>query len=249
MDIKILTAPDWADRLTVAQIKAVMEVKEEDDTYDSDIEELFGQVKSIGMPKAVIRECYIDSRSEGEIIIDGMSFRSKLVNEKIVVVGRVFAYVATCGREADNWSLQYASDPLLEFIASSIMKAMIPYAIEKVGDYLKIEKNIEKYSSLNPGSLPSWPVTGQRQVFGLIAGRENGNDIKYLNSLIGLELTESSLMVPLKSVSGIAFETDKEWHNCSRCRKKDCPGRRAPMDDDEAEDMIAEAGKVDMILI
>ena len=76
---------------------------------------------------------------------------------------------------------------------------------------------IEKFSSLNPGSLAAWPITGQKELFEII-GRVSD---------IGVSLQESFMMLPLKSASGLIFATDEEWHNCMRCPRTDCPNRRA----------------------
>ena len=45
---------------------------------------------------------------------------------------------------------------------------------------------------------------------------------------ISVTLTESSLMRPLKSVSGILFPCDEAFVSCSRCARDKCAGRRAP---------------------
>lgn len=47
---------------------------------------------------------------------------------------------------------------------------------------------------------------------------------------IGLELTDSCLMLPYKSVSGIAYEAEATFENCMLCPRENCPTRRAPYD-------------------
>ena len=47
---------------------------------------------------------------------------------------------------------------------------------------------------------------------------------------IGVQLTDSYLMHPLKSVSGILFATDGTYGNCQLCPVERCPNRRAPYD-------------------
>ena len=236
METITLTDGAWSKTIDISAVKRIMQVNEADGAYDGYIEELLIEAKPIGIPKAVIRECGV--AAGGNVTIDGIEFFSALVNEKLKETARVYPYVISCGRELHDWALQYENDPLYEFIASSIMKAAIPYGFDLINSWLETHKNIEMYSTLNPGSLPSWAITGQRQVFSLLAGRENGYDISRVKDLIGVELNESCLMIPLKSVSGIIFETSEKWHNCARCKKQNCPGRRAEMTD-EAEDMIS----------
>ena len=47
---------------------------------------------------------------------------------------------------------------------------------------------------------------------------------------IGVELTDSFLMLPVKSVSGLMFESEEHYTNCTLCPRAKCPGRRSPFD-------------------
>ena len=47
---------------------------------------------------------------------------------------------------------------------------------------------------------------------------------------IGVKLTESYLMEPNKSVSGIRFPTEERFESCMLCPRQDCPGRRSAYD-------------------
>jgi hypothetical protein len=75
---------------------------------------------------------------------------------------------------------------------------------------------------MSPGSLGEWPLSQQRPLFaslGDVAGA------------IGVRLSESLLMVPAKSVSGVCFPTEESFESCQLCPREDCPGRRAPYDE------------------
>jgi hypothetical protein len=63
-----------------------------------------------------------------------------------------------------------------------------------------------------------WPIEQQRSLFALFGDVE---------ALIGVALTESYLMLPTKSVSGVYFETDQSFISCQLCTREACPGRRA----------------------
>jgi hypothetical protein len=73
---------------------------------------------------------------------------------------------------------------------------------------------------MNPGSLKEWPLIGQRELFAIL-GRD------YIFENIGVRLSDSMLMLPSKTVSGLGFESEKDYHNCIYCPLKDCPNRRA----------------------
>ncbi len=74
---------------------------------------------------------------------------------------------------------------------------------------------------MNPGSLDDWPLAEQRQLFSVFG------DVK---KLIGVELTDSFLMVPIKSVSGVVFPTEHRFESCQLCQREGCPNRRAKYD-------------------
>ena len=74
-------------------------------------------------------------------------------------------------------------------------------------------------SHMNPGSLPQWPLSQQRVLFSLLGD---------VTGAIGVELTESCLMIPAKSTSGILFDSDTEYNNFRFCPMENCPGRSAP---------------------
>jgi hypothetical protein len=52
-----------------------------------------------------------------------------------------------------------------------------------------------------------------------------------VKQLIGVELTESYLMSPIKSISGLIFPTDVSFVNCPVMPRENCPGRKAPYDE------------------
>jgi len=43
-------------------------------------------------------------------------------------------------------------------------------------------------------------------------------------------LTDSFIMVPLKSASGLLFPTESTYENCQLCPREACPNRRMPYD-------------------
>ena len=74
---------------------------------------------------------------------------------------------------------------------------------------------------MNPGSLEDWPIQQQTQVFELL-----GDPLRD----VGVRLTDSFLMVPIKSVSGIRYPTETSFESCQLCPREKCTGRRAPYD-------------------
>ena len=50
--------------------------------------------------------------------------------------------------------------------------------------------------------------------------------------IIGVHLTESCMMVPTKTVSGLRFHLEESFESCMLCPRPDCPSRKAPYDPD-----------------
>jgi hypothetical protein len=74
---------------------------------------------------------------------------------------------------------------------------------------------------MNPGSIPGWPVKEQRNLF-LILG-DPAEDID-------VSLTESYMMSPIKSTSGIRYFAATKFVSCQLCPEGRCPSREAPYD-------------------
>lgn len=176
---------------------------------------------SAGSPKAAYRECFLSGRKEDSLLIGGERFASRILRVNLENAHRVFLYVVTCGRELDAWSGEY-SDPLLSYFADYIKETVLARALEYFYGYIERKYRLKKYSRMAPGSLRDWPLSEQAGLFKALAGSE---------SPAGVELTDSFLMVPSKSVSGVLFPTEITFESCMLCPRERCPGRKAPYDE------------------
>jgi hypothetical protein len=78
---------------------------------------------------------------------------------------------------------------------------------------------------MSPGSLKDWDLNGQRPLFSVLG------DVK---GSVGVYLTESLLMIPAKSLSGIFFPTEIPFYSCQLCPRENCPSRRAKYNEKQA---------------
>ena len=85
--------------------------------------------------------------------------------------------------------------------------------------YLEARYGVGGLSNLSPGSLVDWPITEQPKLFSIFGDTER---------LIGVRLTDSMLMVPRKSISGILFPSEEGFVACQLCDRENCQGRKAP---------------------
>lgn len=184
------------------------------------IDELAASAEKVARPRAIFSLSYIDSRDGEAIVIDDITFTSRVLRVNLDPVHRVFPHVVTCGREIESWSEGF-SDPLEMFAADAIKEQALRAAFEFLQAHLGKVYGVTAVSHMNPGSLPDWPLPQQAPLFQLLGDVE---------ALIGVHLKESFLMVPTKTVSGIFFPTETRFESCQLCPREDCPGRRAPYD-------------------
>jgi hypothetical protein len=174
-------------------------------------------VEEITEPKAMYTLSAINDRNEDYVIIDNVRLSSRIMHVNFLETNRVFPYVITCGREIYEWAANI-DDILEQYWADIIMEQALAAAMKYFHKHIEEEYGLDKYKAMNPGSLEDWPISQQRELFSIL-----GN----VKEAIGVELTDSYLMVPMKSTSGILFQTDSNYENCQLCPRETCPNRRA----------------------
>lgn len=179
-----------------------------------------GQAEAVARPKAIYQVGYVGERGEDWVVIEGQRFTSRILRVNVQDVHRVFVYVATCGTEVQQWA-EGRADPLEQYWANAFQEMVLRVAIKTLGAHLDKLYDPGRTSVMSPGSLGEWPLSEQRPLFALLGNVEQA---------IGVRLTESLLMLPEKSVSGIRFATEERFESCQLCPRPDCPGRRAPHD-------------------
>ena len=184
------------------------------------VEQMVKEARQIARPKVIYAPFDIDEKGDDYVVIGGIRFESRILRVNLDSAHRVFAYVASCGRELQE-RMESFDDMLMQYAADEICRLGLNAAVEA---FLKdINKVLPgKSASMNPGSLPDWPLPEQQKLFALLGGSP---------LVIGVELSDSSLMRPIKSISGFRFATEHNFENCQLCPRENCPGRRAPYDE------------------
>jgi len=111
------------------------------------------------------------------------------------------------------------ADPLLSYFTDYIKAVALESAVNFLYGHIKKNYLLSKISSISPGSLDDWPLEQQKPLFEIMGDMEE---------TAGVVLTDSLLMLPAKSMSGIIFPTDVTFESCMLCPREDCVGRRAP---------------------
>lgn len=230
----VLFDPDFPNLLQHLHIR-------EGSSHIPQLQAMVEQAKSIANPKAFYRLAFIECVDEDRVYLDantgasmhsddhsnqitparlnldGYHFTSRVLRINLERLQRVFLYIATCGVELEEWSKSF-DDILVRYWADAIMSA----ALSAARLALKADL-VERYqpgvlSSMNPGSLEDWPITEQVPLFALLGD---------VQEFTGVRLTESMLMLPTKTVSGLFFASQESFASCQLCPRPGCPNRRA----------------------
>lgn len=188
---------------------------------EEELERFLEAADLVARPKAMYRQDFVDQAGNETVRIGGAEFRSEILVEKLGMIPRVFPYIATCGVELDKMDLSEYDMMLAELWHSTYKMQVLGVARNHLKQLLKDRFQLKTLSSINPGSgnVDVWPVDQQVPLFSLFGDTEAG---------LGVQLTDSCLMIPDKTVSGIYFPSKIEYCNCHSCTRENCPSRRAP---------------------
>ncbi|MBN1459412.1 MAG: vitamin B12 dependent methionine synthase [Armatimonadetes bacterium] len=184
------------------------------------LRELVDRVRAVVNPKGLYEACYVEHSSDDTVRIGDIVFSSRVLRVNLEDAHRVFPFVVTCGRELDEIE-DVRGDPLRAYWLEELKVMALRAASARVREEIETRYHPGELSSMSPGSLKDWPITQQKQLFALLGNVEE---------MIGVGLTDSFLMLPMKSVSGIYFPTERSFESCQLCPREGCPGRAAPYD-------------------
>lgn len=128
----------------------------------------------------------------------------------------VAVFVATAGDEFQQWidSVTQSGDTLSLFILDAIGSSLV----EAVGDYmeemLQVEIGSKNHTNRFSPGYCGWDIVEQHKLFTLLP-----------DMVCGVTLTPSSLMYPIKSISGVIGIGDTvitRKYGCSICNNKSC---------------------------
>jgi len=174
---------------------------------------------SIQFGYKIIDPSYMVINSGNIFVSNDVTFEcNNIIASQLGNIEGLIIFTATLGRKFDEWfkGLFNAGEPLDGYIADLIGSVSVEAAIdileEKIYDDLR-DDNLKCTNRYSPGYC-DWNVSEQKKLFSLLP--QNFCDI---------ELTESSLMTPIKSVSGIigyGKAVIKKEYTCKICTQENC---------------------------
>lgn len=189
---------------------------------EEELADMLDEAAAVAAPCVLYGVCAVTNASADSITINGVDVSNPLVAEKLGEKNRCFPYICTCGAALEQWSQQYKNDVLASVWADEIKKKYLLHVSKAFIQYLKETYHMSGYrAALNPGSRKEWPISGQKELFDILGGPD------FVREQIGVVYTDSFLMLPTKSTSGISFESQTVYENCQYCPLEKCPNRRA----------------------
>ncbi len=192
-----------------------------DDPADEDYQvftKMLAEAQAIARPKFAFAVAAVTDKYATGVEVEGVRIDSELVRTNLAKTFRIIPYLATCGTELEQWSLQY-DDFLENYWADELKNQALRQAIQTMRQTIKSSFfKGQDMSQMSPGSLAQWPISGQKELFTLM---------QEALPVLGIKLTESYLMLPAKSVSGFHFSSEHHFENCALCPMPACPERRA----------------------
>jgi len=187
---------------------------------------LIDSAQAVMAPAAAFRIGYVDAKRDDGVVVDSVAFASRVLRRNLDGVGRVFPFVLTIGRALDD-IIEARADMLEKYLLDEIGNLLLREARGRFEHHLRSAFALEKVSCMAPGSLADWPIEQQGPLFRLLPDVETA---------LGVRLTESFLMLPRKSISGIYFPSEATFFSCQLCPRERCDARKARYDAAKARD-------------
>jgi hypothetical protein len=184
------------------------------------LDELVTLAQRLIRPRAVYEIAFVGAKGDKTVEVAGIMFESPLLRQNLEEANKVFPYIITIGPELER-AAGAQSDLLKQYYLEEIANIALELAAAWLSGHLETLYGVTALSNLSPGSLVDWPITEQPKLFSIFGDTE---------SLIGVRLTDSLLMIPRKSISGILFPSEEGFVACQLCDREHCQGRKAPYD-------------------
>ena len=191
----------------------------------STAKEMLEQASSVLRPKFEYH--FFDGRIDLDterLIIDGpdglVSFAAgKIICRQLNTARRFAVFVATVGREYNDWmkGIEAQNDMFRTYVADCVGSQIVESAADYMEKVLQNEidaQGLKRTNRYSPGYC-NWHVSCQPDIFSLFPEKNP----------CGIELNDSCLMLPVKSVSGIiGIGKDVRFlpYSCGICTMQNC---------------------------
>lgn len=214
--------PTLAEGFILANIKKLVKAPQSD-FFLSQISAARKKCLQYAVPRAIYQKFHIKSVNGDEVCLDsGEQFKGKHVAKILKGSQIAILFALTLGDKVDEYihSLKVekkgiTSAFLTEMVASLMLREASCLLLKHIRENETPKKGWGITCTYSPGE-ETWPLIEQKKVFNLL-------DV----SPIGIELTDSCIMKPLKSISGVLGlgpkdKIDRTRSACDLCSRRDC---------------------------
>jgi len=190
--------------------------------FGEQIDEIIERLQELCDIRAAYRIVDVSAHSDHTLLINNIRFHlNKTVAFQLKNAERLAIFICTIGAQMESWSSQMFSegDGVMGHFVDTIASVAVDKATDIIHGYIEqkmTENGLFVTNRFSPGYC-GWPVSEQQLLFSF-----------FPSGCCGMELTESALMIPRKSTSGIigvGSSVKKEPYFCDRCANKDCTYR------------------------
>lgn len=190
------------------------------------LDEYIGKTLSIIRPTILYTQKKIEKIEKGYLMLeDNITFKSARLSSTLKKCDRTTVFLATIGKEIDEkiQALMTQKKITEAYVFDAIGSAAVEGVVENFQRKFDTNAVAERETStlrFSPGYC-DWQVQEQKKLFSVLD-----------NSIIGVDLSQSCLMTPRKSVSGVfgigSIESiSKSSNPCRLCNMKHCIARRS----------------------
>lgn len=198
------------------------------DFINNKSDDLFNRFDTLVTPLLSFKKKKIESIDKGTIYLEnGVELKSLKLSKVMKPCEDAICFIATIGDGVEKEIARLTDEGrifdayILESVGSMAVESMVDAFCKDIEEkYNAQDKKITLRFS--PGYC-DWPIAEQKKLFRIFDAGQ-----------INVTLTDSCLMRPRKSISGLfgihSFDGDNTfspYNPCSDCKKKDCTARRA----------------------
>ena len=151
--------------------------------------------------------------------INGIQFHTQqIVTSQLKNADQAILFLCSIGPGMELWSKQFAGedDPTMSYFVDTVASVIVEAAVDVLHDHLSQymkSQGLNVTNRYSPGYC-DWSVEEQKKLFSFLP-----------KGFCGVSLTDSALMIPIKSISGIigvGKNVEYKQYLCDTCGKKDC---------------------------
>lgn len=166
----------------------------------------------------IFSDLFIDSTAKKIELGDSTFSTGPIVTKQLEKATAIAIFACTVGKEVTEWAsaINKKGNPVNSYIIDSLGSIAVEQAMdliqEKLKDYM-VKEGLLITNRYSPGYC-GWDTQEQKHLFGLLP-----------ENFCGIRLTESMLMKPIKSVSGmvgIGKEVRYRKYSCNFCSDTHC---------------------------